>query len=96
MIRSFLILITGFVVAPTTTAWARQSGYRFMAIGDWGASYTPPKGRLKDTCEIDPSVNCTVGSCSCVELAANVALSAPALLSYSSPNLYAQTLQRPG
>ena len=33
--------------------------YRFMAIGDWGASYTPPSSRKLDTCEIDPEVNCS-------------------------------------
>ena len=30
-----------------------------MAIGDWGASYTPPKLSLHDTCAIDPEVNCS-------------------------------------
>jgi hypothetical protein len=33
--------------------------YRFMAIGDWGASYTPPATRKTDTCAIDPAVNCS-------------------------------------
>lgn len=49
MLRSVALL------ALVTTAEA----YRFMAIGDWGASYTPPKTSTKDTCEIDPEVNCT-------------------------------------
>jgi hypothetical protein len=39
--------------------WAPASAYRFMAIGDWGASYTPPKSSEHDTCTIDPSVNCS-------------------------------------
>jgi hypothetical protein len=39
--------------------FAAADAYRFMAIGDWGASYTPPKLRLKDTCAIDPDVNCS-------------------------------------
>lgn len=33
--------------------------YRFMAIGDWGASFTPPAMRREDTCAIDPRVNCS-------------------------------------
>ena len=43
------------VLAGATVADA----YRFMAIGDWGASYTPPSSRKLDTCEIDPEVNCS-------------------------------------
>ena len=46
------LLCLATAVAPTTPA------YTWMAIGDWGASYTPPKGRLTDTCLIDPEADC--------------------------------------
>ena len=33
--------------------------YKFMAIGDWGASYTP-SGTGPDTCEITSGQHCSV------------------------------------
>ena len=38
---------------------APAEGYRFMAIGDWGASYTPPAKQKADTCALAPGVNCS-------------------------------------
>ena len=44
------------VLAATASS---TEAYRFMAIGDWGASYTPPSKSTSDTCAIDPSINCS-------------------------------------
>ena len=53
-VASFLAALA-LAHAGTSTAHA----YRFMAIGDWGASYTPPALRRVDTCAIDSRTNCS-------------------------------------
>ena len=66
-LRLFFWLSATFLGAASTmlraglafATLAAADAYRFMAIGDWGASYTPPKSQLKDTCAIDPAVNCS-------------------------------------
>jgi hypothetical protein len=52
MMKAFSLVLVAFAPADV-------EAYRFMAIGDWGASYTPSGGpNVTDTCDITPGVNC--------------------------------------
>ena len=47
------------VVALLAASLPSGHAYKFMAIGDWGASYTP-NGTGPDTCEITSGQHCSV------------------------------------
>ena len=47
------------VVALLAASLPSGHAYKFMAIGDWGASYTP-SGTGPDTCEITSGQHCSV------------------------------------